>query len=140
MNIGESKGKPFGSMKKKSEKIGDLQDIDNEKFWRLVNNRACSSKNVKHKSTLLEVDQKFVTDAQQIANHWADYYESLATPTESNGLYDDKHWIAIDEKVGQLLKMSEDTVGYIFSVPVTPEEVSAVIRRLPNGKLRVLMV
>ena len=56
--------------RKELNDIGNLQDLDNEKFWRLLNNKACRN-NKKNKKMLLEVNGKIITDSQQMADLWA---------------------------------------------------------------------
>jgi hypothetical protein len=73
--------------RKELNDIGNLQDLDNEKIWRLLNNKACRN-NKKNKKMLLEVNGKIITDSQQMADLWANYFEQLATPSEDNENFD----------------------------------------------------
>ena len=59
--------------RKEFNEIGNTQDLDNEKFWRLINNKA-RGKNKKGKDMSLEVDGEFITDPKQMADLWANYF------------------------------------------------------------------
>ena len=48
---------------KEFDDIGSLQDLDNEKFWRLLHNKA-RGKNKKKEKMSLKIDGEFITDSQ----------------------------------------------------------------------------
>jgi selenocysteine lyase/cysteine desulfurase len=67
-------------------------------------------------------------DPQVVADLWADYYEKLATPSK------DKQFDEMNEKVMEILQCSEFKHDYIFSTPITTEEINTTVKSLPNGK------
>jgi hypothetical protein len=101
--------------RKELNDIDNLQDLDNEKFWRLLNNKACR-KNKKNKKMALEVNGKIITDSRQLADLWANYFEQLATPSEDNENFDRIHRIEIENGINDTVEKSENTLGRIFSV------------------------
>ena len=118
--------------RKEFNEIGNTQDLDNEKFWRLINNKA-RGKNKKGKDMSLEVDGEFITDPKQMADLWANYFETLATPLKDNRIYDQLHKKDIEKQVNDIIQKPDDT-GCILNVPLASEEIYEVIRSLPNGK------
>ena len=69
-----------------------------------------------------------------MADLWANYFETLATPLPDNGIYDQLHKKDIENQVNDIIQKSEDITGCIFNVPLAIEEIDEVIRSLPNGK------
>jgi hypothetical protein len=62
------------------------------------------------------------SDPQVAADLWADYYEKLATPSK-------------DKQFVEILQGSEFKHDYIFSNPITTEEIDTTVKSLPNGKV-----
>ena len=81
----------------------------------------------------LEVNGKIITDSQQMADLWANYFEKLATP-EENENYDRFHRTEIENEINNIIQKSGDTLGHIFTAPLTIEEISEVVRSLPDGE------
>ena len=119
--------------RKEFNDIGNLQDLDNEKFWRLIKNKA-RGKNKKIKKLSLEVDGEFITDPKQMADLRANYFEMLATPSHDSGVYDQLHKKDIENQVNDIVQKSEDISGCVLNVPLAIEDIDEVIRSLPNGK------
>ena len=66
VSIDMSREELHGSFKGKNLMIlAILQDLGNEKFWRLIKNRV-RGKNKKIKKMSLEVDGEFITDPKQM--------------------------------------------------------------------------
>ena len=82
----------------------------------------------------LKIDGEFITDSQQLADLWANYFETLVTPLQDNGIYDQFHKNDIENQVNDIIQNSEDITDSIFNVPLTIQEIHEVIRSLPNGK------
>ncbi len=89
--------------------------------------------NKKTKKMALEVNGKIITDSQQMADLWANYFEKLATP-EENENYDRFHRTEIENEINNIIQKSEDTLGHIFTALLTIEEISEVVRSMPLGK------
>ena len=119
--------------RKEFNDIGNLQNLDNEKFWRLLHNKA-RGKNKKKEKMSLKIDGEFITDSQQLADLWANYFETLVTPLQDNGIYDQFHKNDIENQVNDIIQNSEDITDSIFNVPLTIQEIHEVIRSLPDGK------
>ena len=62
--------------RKEFNDIGNSQDLDNEKFWRLFHNKA-RGKNKKKEKMSLKIDGEFFMDSQKLADLWANYFETL---------------------------------------------------------------
>ena len=119
--------------RKEFNDIGNLQDLDNEKFLRLLHNKARGMNKKKEKMSL-KIDVEFITDSQQLADLWANHFETLVTPLQDNGIYDQFHKNDIENQVNDIIQNSEDITDNIFNVPLTIQEIHEVIRSLPNGK------
>ena len=97
---------------------GNLQDLDNEKFWRLLHNKARGNNKKKEKMSL-KIDGEFTTDSQQLADLWTNYFETLVTPLQDNRIYDQFHQNDIENQVNDIIQNSEDISDSIFNVPLT---------------------
>jgi hypothetical protein len=113
--------------RKEFDEIAYSNELNQEKFWRLLTNRL-SKKSKKGKITVLEKDEKVYSNPQVIADLWADYYEKLATPTK------DKRFDDMNTQVMDILQCSEFKQDYIFSTPITTEEINRIVKNLPNDK------
>ena len=56
-----------------------------------------------------------ITDTQQLANLWANYFETLVTPLQDNGIYDQFHKNDIENQVNDIIQNSEDITDCIFN-------------------------
>ena len=63
---------------KEIEEIAKANELDYERFWRLINSRKCC----KCSAPILELENEICVDPQDIAEKWADYFENLYTPAE----------------------------------------------------------
>ena len=82
----------------------------------------------------LKIDGEFITDSQQLANLLANYFETLVTPLQDKGVYDQFHKNDIENQVNDVIQNSEDITDCIFNVPLTIQKIHDVIGSLPNGK------
>ena len=69
-----------------------------------------------------------------MADLWANYFETLVTPLQDNGIYDQFHKNDIENQVNDIIQNSEDITDSIFNVPLTIQEFHEVIRSLSSGE------
>ena len=113
--------------------ISNLQDLDNEKFWRLLHNKA-RGKNKKKEKMSLKIDGEFTSDSQQLADLSANYFETLVTPFQDNRIYDQFHKNDIENQINDINQNSEDNTARVVNIPLTIQDIHEIIRSLPNGK------
>ena len=65
----EQRRAAWGFQRKEFNDLGNLQDLNNAKFWRLLHNKA-SRKNKKKEKMSLKIDSEFIMDSQQLVDLW----------------------------------------------------------------------
>ncbi len=66
--------------------LSEASEIDHVKFWKYVNRRR---KNKKSITALTTDDARTISNPEEIANIWAEYYQKLLTPEENTNFDDD---------------------------------------------------
>ena len=75
-----------------------------------------------------------ISQPDEIARLWANYYESLLTPELNTIDFDDKFKGYIDNEVSEITKNSIVDIDDIFQHPITETEIKNILTSLPNNK------
>ena len=101
------------------KELSDAAEIDNTKFSKYVN-RHRNRKMVTNVFTL--DDGRSISQPDEIAGLWANYYENLLTP-EENTDFGDKFKVYVDNEVSEITKNSIVDIDDIFQHPITETEI-----------------
>ncbi|CAB4039066.1 Hypothetical predicted protein [Paramuricea clavata] len=95
------------------KELSEASEIDHIKFWKYVNRRR---KKKRSTNVLTTNDGRTISNPEEIADVWANYYEKLLTPEENTNFDDDfRECIDIED-------------------PITLKEIEDVLTVLPNNK------
>ena len=83
-------------------------------------------------------DGRIISNPEEIANIWADYYQKLLTP-EENTNFDNDFKRYIDKEVSYIIENSSSDFDDILKDPITVKETEDVLIALPNNKAPGMM-
>jgi hypothetical protein len=112
------------------KELSEASEIDHIKFWKYVNRRR---KKKRSTNVLTTNDGRTISNPEEIADVWANYYEKLLIP-EKNTNFDDDFGEYIDIEVSDITKNSLADFDDIFQDPITLKEIEDVLTVLPNNK------
>lgn len=120
-------------LKRQTDEIDHLAEVDSGLFWRLVNSRRQKSY-CSPGTELIFNNQKF-DSSTEITEQWANYFETLYTPRDSPH-YDGNFRISIERETSQILgndNLTENFMGNDGMV-ISSEEVESAVRLAKMGK------
>ena len=113
------------------ERIAEKEDLDQIQFWKYINRRKGKAKIVNDYA--LRLNGQIVNDSKEVASCWANYYEKLFSPFQSD-CFDETFHEEVNTAVNRIKTEACANRDDIFDIPISIEEVNVVINSLPNGK------
>lgn len=109
------------------DNISNAGEIDHVKFWRLINRKR---RNGSKRRVQLNCDGETITDSCELAALWADYYESLFTPSLE---FNEQFKMEVERDINYVMGRDVFFDG-ILDRPITSEELQSIVNELPAGK------
>ena len=116
--------------RKQMEDIANAENIDQNYMWYLVNK---SRKKVGSSKHPIMVDDKVITDQEDIVAAWKDYYSALLSPSTDPD-FDDAFKDMVEQRLIEMVEESKHRLNVLTEHPLTCKEIATLCHSLKAKK------
>ena len=115
------------------KKLHFAADSNEKEFWKLVKGQRSSSQ-----MTAFQIDGAMCNDKDKIRDTWADHFEFLGTPSQSDS-YDSNFFNRVTDCVKEIFEICISDINGVLSATLSYDEVASVCASLPLDKSGILL-
>ena len=110
------------------KKLHFAADSNEKEFWKLVKGQRSSSQ-----MSAFQIDGAMCNDKDKIRDMWADHFEFLGTPSQSDS-YDSNFFSRVTGCVKEIFEICISDINGVLSATLSYDEVASVCANLPLDK------